>query len=321
MILFIGNTQVPWCTEVHLGRSLQALGFEVEHLQENTIAGADGIRRLKRKVGAYQAIFYMRTWGVHGLDRVWKEARKLGIPTVTISLDIYWGVHRQRMLRDDPMFRTDHVFTADGNGHPWADHRINHHWLPAGVVRDECADVMPGKLVKQWARYRVAFVGTRGADYHREWPFRGELIDALRKRFGDRFVQAPHDLWGMGRLERNVALRGQALNDFYATVPVIVGDSLGASRDTFYWSDRFYETWGRGGYLLHPEIDGLYAEVGQHPAYEAGSVDSAVAQAEWALDHPGYREEAQRFVSERVRERSNYILRMAQVCKTVGLVP
>lgn len=318
-ILFIGNTRAPWCTEVHLGRSLTELGHEVEHAQEDELRDNAKMRRLRSSVGAYDAVFYMRTWGAHGLDRVWKHARKLDVPTITISLDVYWGVKREHMIVNDPMFGTQWVFTADGNDRPWSDVGVNHHWMPPGVVRDGCADRMPGTPRDHWAdRYDVAFVGSGADSYHPEWPVRQQLIALLRDRYGDRFCHAPHDLWEANTLDRRLALREQDLNDFYASVPIIVGDSLGAHDLQRYWSDRFCETWGRGGFLIHPWIAPLADDAGliTFPNYQGIEriphlIDSSVYSS------PTVQTLERDLIGGRVREECNYTVRMQHVLDVV----
>ncbi len=52
-------------------------------------------------------------------------------------------------------------------------------------------------------------------------------------------------------------MRNQDLNDLYASVAIVVGDSLALPGHTRYWSDRPYETVGRGGFLLMTHVPGL----------------------------------------------------------------
>ena len=59
-------------------------------------------------------------------------------------------------------------------------------------------------------------------------------------------------------------IRGKELNDLYATAKVVVGDTLCKGFNyPYYFSDRLFETTGRGGFLIHPYIKGLedYFEV------------------------------------------------------------
>ena len=95
----------------------------------------------------------------------------------------------------------------------------------------------------------MIFVGT-SADYHTaDWPYRSQLITFLKGRYADRFAA-----WG----HPNPTIRNQDLNDLYASAKVSVGDSLCKNfKHENYWSDRIYETTGRGHFIIHPYIKGL----------------------------------------------------------------
>lgn len=91
------------------------------------------------------------------------------------------------------------------------------------------------------------------------------------------------------------------MQELYATVPVVLGDSCLAGESHRYWSDRVPETLGRGGLLIHPMVDGMtswyYGEMEMaedadgdeftvYPeflSYELGRFDEAVETAKWAL--------------------------------------
>src|SRR5690606_35918409 len=161
-----------------------------------------------------------------------------------------------------PMFKVAHVFTADG-GHDaeFARDGVNHHWLPPGVNHEEAVDVerdhggwwlppeFPEKVCDRLfeGRYLVGFAGSDG--YHPEWPHRPALVRWLRDTYKDRFVHL-----GGSSTPR---VTGLALNWAFGRVPVWVGDSCLTRPDFPYWSDRVPETWGRGGFLVHPRVDAM----------------------------------------------------------------
>jgi len=249
-VAYLGNFRHPHCTEVHVARSLVELDHEVVSLQEDVL----GTFQIERAVldNGCDLLLWTRTWStrppltVDGLDRLRRE----GVPSAALHLDRLWGLEREHLVHTDPMFRVDVCCTADG-GHDreWRRAGVNHRWLRAGVLRAECRMLDPDP---RWERYDVAFVGSER--YHREWPHRQRLVEHLRRRHGDRFLKV-----GDGR----PTVRGDDLNRLYATVPVIVGDSLLLEgRRSLYWSDRVYETLGRGGLLLHPLVDALVEELG-----------------------------------------------------------
>jgi len=46
-----------------------------------------------------------------------------------------------------------------------------------------------------------------------------------------------------------------------------------------------YETWGRGGFLVHPRVDGLPAEFPEGPDFPRGDMEALAAQIDrWAGD-------------------------------------
>ena len=52
--------------------------------------------------------------------------------------------------------------------------------------------------------------------------------------------------------------RNAQLNNLYANSKIAIGDSvcIGFNHER-YWSDRVFETIGRGGFIIHPYIKGL----------------------------------------------------------------
>ena len=242
-VLYIGNFAPPFSTENHVAASLRELGVQVVQAQENALS-VEALDRMARDV---DLLLYTKTWGLRGPGAL-RWITDLPIPTVSYHLDLYAGLPRGRDLRNDPFWRTTHVFTPDGGSEDFFRAQgIRHHYLRAGVYGAEChlAEPDPGRAAD------VCFVGS--SEYHPEWPYRRRLLDFLRETYGRRFVKH-------GSPESCV--RGEDLNRLYASVKVVVGDSLCLGFDhPYYWSDRIYETLGRGGFLIHPYIFGLEQEL------------------------------------------------------------
>lgn len=254
-VLWIGNWRPAHSTENHLAASLRGLGWDVAQAQEDECVHEWDALWAR----AHQAdlVGYTRTQSM-GLPKakaetLWRSLAAAGIPTVSYHLDKFIGLDRERFVRDrDPLFTTSRVFTADGDPHPWARWGVRHSWLRAGVLADECR---PGTPNGRWAGYDVAFVGT-SQRYHREWRYREQMLATLKARFGDRLLVVPR--------QGQPAVRGWALNDLYATVPVIVGDSLALNRErSLYWcADTETEVLTRRGWLRYDEVrrgDDAYA--------------------------------------------------------------
>lgn len=241
-IAFLGNFGVSYSSESHHAASLEQLGHEVVRLQEPQLDARDVY-----KAASNSDLFvwvHTHGWNIGGMDTVLQQLRDHGIPSMTYHLDLWIGLQRQRDMRTDPYWQIDHFFTVDRK---MADYLNTHtavrgHYLPAAVYGPECYKAEPTE------QFDVAFVGSYG--YHPEWSYRPKLIDWLKETYGHRFRH-----YGGGGLP---TVRGAELNQVYANAKVVVGDSL-CLGFTYpdYWSDRVYETLGRGGFLIHPFVAGM----------------------------------------------------------------
>lgn len=247
-IAYRGNFGPAHSTESHVSASMEELGHRVLRLQENEVPWDETVKACE---GA-DVFWWTQTWG-YALE--WDQAEAMAsieklnslLPTVGFHLDLFIGLAREADHLDPPgpFFRTRYLFTADGaHDQRWAELGINHRWSPPGVYGAEC---VPGRRNPRF-RSEVAFVGN-WTSYHDEHPDRLELVNQLRNRYR-RHVQ----FWPQPGQH---AVRGQALNDLYASVKVIVGDSCFGGRLPRYWSDRIPETLGRGGVLVHPAVEGM----------------------------------------------------------------
>lgn len=305
-VYYRGNFKPSHSTENHVAASLESLGHEVVRAQE--WSGEDGIRWPEIDPSGCDLFLFTCTWHIE-LEEGHEALRRLKIPSVAFHLDRYWGLNREPQIDVDPFFRTDYVFTADG-GHDegWKRKGINHYWSPPGVLASECVTGTPN------ARYRsdVAFVGSYG--YHPEWSYRPKLIDWLRKTYRSRFR-----LWPRGR-----SIRGAELSNLYASATVVVGDSClvpdGNRPAVRYWSDRIPETLGRGGFLIHPWVEGIdeHYKDGEHlQMYELGNF----AMLRKIIDHYLARpDDARRIALQgqgHVKENHTYAHRMTTLLNVV----
>lgn len=244
-ILYIGNFTQKHCTEVHLAATLRDLGHEVIEHQEGT-EGTIPNDALNSKP---DMVLWTRTWRGYVTNEFLEYCKSINLKTVSYHLDLYVGLKREDGLDDDPFWRTDFVFTPDGDpksAKVFDIKGINHFYIPPGVYKPECTYGTPRDQFK----YDVIFVGG-GRTYHPEdWPYRMKLLNWLEKTYGDRYKK-----YGF---PEGPTIRNEELNDLYASAKVVVGDSLckGFTHEN-YWSDRVFETTGRGGFIIHPYIKGL----------------------------------------------------------------
>lgn len=155
----------------------------------------------------------------------------------------------------------------------------------------------------------VIFVGAY--HYHHEYKYRPQLIDWLRATYGERFSLYGRD--GLGQL------RGDDLNRLYARTKVVVGDTLCKDfTHPEYYSDRLFETTGRGGFLIFPYIKGIEDcfELGKELiTYEFGNFAQLKDLIDYYLEHDEEREEIRLAGHERTKRDHTYKNRAEQMLK------
>lgn len=282
------------------------MGHTVTRLQEDNLTPDDLTKALESDPG--DLFLFTRTWGQTVQASHLDLLRARGVPTVSYHLDLYLPLARNGGIDSDPFWRTDWVFTPDGDPRSVAEFArrgINHRWMPPAVVADECylaAGVQPSR--------DVVFVGS-GPEYHSEWPYRGELLGWLDKTYGPRFRQ-----YG-GRCRPR---RGHQLNRLYAGTKVAVGDALCLMRDGIRWrtytSDRRYEAPGRGAFQIFPRIDGLgdgFKDGANTVLYDYGDWDGLRERIDFYLANDAERERIRAAGHEHVKTHHTYGQRLARM--------
>jgi hypothetical protein len=309
-IAFLGNFGVDYSSESHHAKSLEALGHEVVRLQEPkttaSVIGAEG--------SAADLFVWVHThgWETPGIADALKTIRAADVPIVTYHLDLYMPIpQRWEQYRANPYMQSlDHFFTVDPKMADWLNNHTptRGHYLQAGVFGEECyLSDKPSSYAND-----VVFVGSRG--YHDCWPYRPQLIDWLRTTYGARFTHVGGD-------GDTGTIRGHELNAVYANSKVAVGDTLSPDFDyPGYWSDRVYETLGRGGMLIHPYIKGMeqHFTAGEHLLYyDFGDFDQLRVKIDDALERPGLRTNIRLAGHEHVRDNHTYKHRWQHILDVV----
>lgn len=325
-ITFLGNFGVDYSSETHHKKSLKSLGHQVVALQE-TQAGSQQIldEALKSDMFVWVHTHGWQTPGPMSMQAVLQRLKEENIPTVTYHLDLWFGLVRQKDLDVDPVYKyIEYFFTCDKQMADWFNENTNvkGYYLPAGVFQDDMALMNLPKI------YDVIFVGSKG--YHPEWPYRPKLINWLQQTYGSRFQHFGGD-------SPNGIRRGEDLTRLYNQTKVVVGDSLVKGFDyPYYWSDRLYETAGRGGFQIFPQITGIQDEYSTYdfkvddggfwdkaPApielvtYEFDNFDMLKQRIDYWLEHDDYREEIRTNAYERTRKDHTYAKRWAKIIKVV----
>lgn len=314
-IAYVGNFTQEHCTENHLALTLRALGHEVVELQENGYTSSELSDRLDQEW--FDLFLFTRTWGETVQMYHLENLKKRGIPSASYHLDLYVGLKREDGLDTDPFWRTDYVFTPDGSDMAkkvFEEKNINHFYMKPAVYKADCYEATPNddNILD------VVFVGGGDAEGepiqygHTEWPYRGKLIKWLKDTYQERFHKFGHP-------QRTV--RNKELNQLYADAKVVVGDSLCLNFDhPYYWSDRVYETMGRGGFIIHPFIEGMQEEFidGKNIVfYEYNNWKQLKAKIDYYLTYPDEREAIRKAGHEFVKNNATYEDRLKQMLKTV----
>lgn len=311
---YCGNFGPEHSTENHVRQAIEARGDEITLIQEDDPKAWD---LLIDSVDEYDLILWTSTGGMAesiGQQRQWRmltAARNAGVPTVGLHLDRWWGLEREAQVWERPFFRCEFVCTADG-GHQeqFASVGVNHFWLPPAVSKPETE---PGRH-RNGFDSELVFVGSWQPGYHAEWKHRPELINWLNRKYRNRIKFWPQP--------GKHAVRGQDLRDLYASARVVIGDSCLSGGATHYWSDRIPETVGRGGFLIHPEVEGLsdHYTVGEHlltwPIGEWGTLQNTIDRA---LANPEMRAQVSAAGREHVRTFHTYDVRIEQILDISGV--
>jgi hypothetical protein len=309
-IVYVGNFKPAWSTETQVAATLESMGHAIVRAQEDECSPA----RVEALCGdGVDLLLWTRTWGLRPDDEAHAMLGRLTVPSVCYHLDLYAPIPRRCEVSSKAWWRCRYAFTPDGGSDAfWKRERVNHFYLKAGI---HAPDAYLAEPSKEWRGFNVAFVGSR--TYHPEWPWRVRLLDWLRKTYSTRFLHV-----GLGAKGPHACVRGERLNALYATVPVIVGDSLCVGfNHPHYWSDRVYETLGRGGFLLHPRIEGMADEFidGEHLAYfEFGDFAGLKAKIDHYLAAPEERDRIRRAGHEKVKAACTYTHRLAELLATVA---
>lgn len=314
-ITFLGNFEVSYSSENHHAASLESLGHTVIKLQE---------RKVKSKVIYNEALdsdlfiwVHTHGWQTPGsidMVDVLHELKKHGIPTMTYHLDLWFGINRQKDLENDGFYRSiGHFFTVDKLMADWFNKntKVKGHFMPPGVYDKECY-IHPDKN-KKYYDHDVIFVGSKR--YHQEYPFRPQLIDFLRETYADRFCHVGGD-------GDTGTVRGDALNRIYARSKIAIGDTLNINFNyPYYTSDRLFESTGRGGFTIYPNIVGLdqYFKDDEVVWYEHGNLDDLKKKIDYYLEHDDEREQIRLRGHERTKREHTYVHRWEQILKELGI--
>jgi len=310
-IVFLGNFRVDYTSETHHANTLQSLGHKVVRLQETEARSEEILRyAIDADLFIWVHTHGWRTPGKFEMDKVLKTLKEYNVITMTYHLDLWFGLQRQKDLDTHPVYKNiGHFFTVDRQMADWFNDKtkVIGHYIPAGVYYDEC------EIKDYTKRHDIVFVGSK--KYHPEWEYRPKLIDWLHDTYGERFEH-----YGNGGLP---GLRGAKLNKLYSSTKIVIGDTLCLGfKYPDYWSDRVYETMGRGGFIIHPYIQGMEREFEDKKHlvfYEYGNFKQLKELIDYYLKNDSEREAIRKSGHELVKQNYTYKNRWQQILKELGI--
>jgi len=307
-VAFLGNFGVDYSSENHHARSIEALGHEVIKLQEGVASDTEIYEKAKNA----DVLVWVHThgWQTPGdIISTIKQLKANGVKIISYHLDLWFGIERHHDLEDDPFYKQlDYFFATDRKMCDWFTKNtdVKGVYLQAGVFHEEA------NMVELPKTRDVIFVGSKG--YHPEWPYRPQLINWLKEQYGARFTHVGGD-------GDTGTVRGDALNQMYGSAKVAVGDSLCLNFDyPSYWSDRVYETLGRGGFMIHPYIEGMeehFTDKEHLVFYKFGDFDQLKYLIEYYLYNTEEREKIRKAGHEHVKKNHTYINRWQTIINEV----
>jgi hypothetical protein len=323
-LLTIGNYVPEYSTENDLVHALRVLGHDCMILQEDK---QELWEKAIRQIGdnRYDAVLWTTTESLAAKvdPRVQRELQyTAALSDVTVwgyHLDRWWGLDRWRRVLVEPFFRSTVVCTADGHHDAqWTNAGIDHEWRLPGV-----SERWLGRAnVRPEYECDIAFVGNWRDYGHTEWKHRPQLVRWLQDTYEGRVKFFP--------IVNQHAIRGRELNYVYASAKVVVGDSclvpgVDGEPMTRYTSDRMPETLGRGGVLIHPDVDGVTSVrngidglapyvPGKHLlTWQLGNWDDLRDTIEHALATPTICDQIRDAAIEHVRQNHTYTVRMKSI--------
>lgn len=303
---FIGNFIPPFSTENDRMWSFEKLGHVVVPFQENKTTSDQLISAMRDLDMLVYSHTHDPSYAIRNLVEVFREYKRKRVPTVSVHLDRWAWLKRVEDVGKEATWFTEYIFMADGSPEAvelYEQHNLNWHYLPGGVIERDCYIAEPDH---QKFPHEIVFTGSRG--YHPEYPFRRQLIDFLKATYGNKFGHYGND--GI-----RVVRMGE-LNTLYSTAKIVIGDSCFGGRPN-YVSERYQEVRGRGGFLLHPKVEGLEDYGVAH--YVTCNLHDLAKQIDYWLVQNEAREAMRQSGHEWVKNNETYTDRAKQILQTVGL--
>ena len=155
-------------------------------------------------------------------------------------------------IKNCGLSNSDLVLLPDANNSAkWKSLGINQHLMRQAISEEFC--YKSNKKLNQ--EFDVVFIGT--VIDNDLYNYRFELVNFLRNKYKNKFLH----LGGNNPYQ----VRNSDLNDLISSCKIVIADSPYKQGHPI-WSNRVYETLGRGGFCLHSNVPGIETEfeIGKH---------------------------------------------------------
>ncbi len=314
-ITLLGNGREDYCSEMDYKWTLEKMGHEVVFLQESQAKGEEVLAQAIKS----DALFWIHTWGwrTPGLPmkRVLYQLKLAGIPSFTYHLDLILPLNRQKELQSSGYDQVDHFFSVEQDFVDYLNKNrrmAKGHYLPPAVIERDC---VAGSVTRKY-KHDIIFTGSY--DYHHQWPYRRQLLDFIRQTYGDRFHRYGREYEDQPDAKY---IMGRELNYVYASAKVVVGDTFCPNfTKANYWSNRVPETLGKGGFLIHPYIEGMeehFIDRKHLVFYEYGNFEQLKGLIDYYLDHPDERQAIQEAAMAHVKANHTFTNRLETMLEVI----
>jgi len=209
-----------------------------------------------------------------------------------------------RDIKNCPMSKSDLVLIPDStNKAKWADLGVNQELMRQAISKEFCY-LSPPK--EDW-KSDIVFIGSlvNNSLYN----YRYELVNFLTKNYGNKFIHLGSN--------NPYQIRNSELNTLISSTKIVICDSVYAKG---YWSNRVYESMGRGGFCLHSHTEGLENEfiIGEHlDTYRHNNYADLKEKIDYYLNNSKLREKIAKKGFTFVKENHTITHRCLEVIKKI----
>lgn len=245
-------------------------------------------------------------------------AKRNGVKTAAWHPDLYHfpgivaGRNRFATITNKMgLWACDYVFTPDGASDSDVLYErcgINHHLIRQAPY-DETVGLNDSVDVSDLTDKKEIPILFVGSMYDSTDQFRRYLLGFVNEVYGDKF------LW-LGTSEHQV--REERLSSVIARSKIVLGDSVYFPG---YWSNRIYESIGRGGFVIHPFVPGIEKEFEDGKEcvfYNRWNFDDLKSKIDYYLENDKERSMISKKGMERIQKEHTLLHRCKEILEIIN---